>query len=156
MDSIFEKSALRSNFFCGESKLGSMKIRCIAWHQCAASFLCWACHSLWSGNEVVLLSLDGIAGSNVIIKIQYYSKQVGCCWAFPCGRIWRRRAVHLLIAAAFFRFHLNHPNDLNEKVVSGVYAFQDIHTLLTDDRLFSLAVMLLSCTVTMQLGEFSS
>lgn len=66
---LFEKSALRSNFFCGESKLGSMKIRCIAWHHCAASFPCWICHNLHSGNEVVLIFLDGVAGSNVIIKI---------------------------------------------------------------------------------------
>lgn len=63
--------------------------------------------------------------------------------------------MHLLIAVAFFRFHLNHPlMILSEKVANAIYAFLDMHTLLANYGLFCLADMLLSSIFMIELGNF--
>lgn len=43
---------------------------------------------------------------------------------------------------------------ISEKVVSAIYAFLDMHTLLANYGLFCLAVMLQSCIVIVELGNF--
>lgn len=45
-------------------------------------------------------------------------------------------------------------DDISEKVVSAIYAFLDMHTLLGNYGWFCLAVMLQSCTVMVELGSF--
>lgn len=42
-------------------------------------------------------------------------------------------------------------DDLSKKVVSAIYAFLDMHTLIGNYGLFCLAVMLLSCIVMVEL-----